>query len=484
MTPAEILAQGRLAQMGSEIFQLLVRGWEKLLGPEGPRLVPGGLTGAEGLTLLTVVLAVGILNRLIRAGLPRWARRQEDRGLGRRWVARLLRAGSPPVRLLLWLGGLYLVMAGLAGRTEIGWVASAWTRWIASWVAVGVLIGVGWLLLRVTREAELGLQEQARRSVLGWDDLLWGILGRGLRVLVPVLGLFWVTPLLGVPETLLEWFRTGGSLVLVGAFGWFLIQSVQVGQQALLSRFDISTADNLQARKVHTQVKVIARVLYVMIGVFTVASALMLFEEVRRLGTSLLASAGILGIVAGFAAQRTVANLFAGFQLALTQPVRLDDVVIVEGEWGRIEEITLTYVVIRIWDDRRLIVPLSYFIERPFQNWTRTTAEILGSVILWVDYTVPVDEVRRAVGEIVAKCPDWDRRFWNLQVTDTTDRAVQLRVLATAADASRAWNLRCEIREQLLAHLRIHYPDSLPRLRAELVPPPARGSSVSCPPPA
>jgi small-conductance mechanosensitive channel len=239
-------------------------------------------------------------------------------------------------------------------------------------------------------------------------------------------------------------------------------------EQFMLSKYDVSVADNLQARKVHTQVKVISKTVYFIIGIFTVASALMMFEEVRRVGTSILASAGVLGLIIGFAAQKTIANLFAGFQLAMTQPIRLDDVVIVESEWGRVEEITLTYVIVHIWDDRRLVVPLSYFIEKPFQNWTRVSANLLGSVFVWVDYTLPVAELRRGVQQIVEGCEDWDRRYWNLQVTDATERTMQIRVLATAADSGKAWNLRCEIREKIIGMIQNKYPQSLPKLRGDL----------------
>ncbi|MEI9864995.1 MAG: mechanosensitive ion channel domain-containing protein [Limisphaerales bacterium] len=207
---------------------------------------------------------------------------------------------------------------------------------------------------------------------------------------------------------------------------------------------------------------------YAVISLFTIASILMLFQEVRQFGTSILASAGVVGIVIGFAAQKTISNLFAGFQIAMTQPIRLDDVVIVENEWGRVEEITLTYVVIRIWDDRRLIVPLGYFIEKPFQNWTRTSADLLGSVFVWVDYTLPLDEVRQALKEIIEPHPLWDKRFWNLQVSDATERTMQLRVLATTADASKGWDLRCAIREQLIAYIQKNHPQSLPQFRTQI----------------
>ena len=193
----------------------------------------------------------------------------------------------------------------------------------------------------------------------------------------------------------------------------------------------------------------------------------MLFEQVRSLGASVLASAGVVGIIIGFAAQRTIANLFAGFQLALTQPIRMDDVVIVENEWGRIEEITLTYVVVRIWDMRRLIVPLSYFIEQPFQNWTRQAADILGTVFIHTDYTISVPALREELKRIVAQSSHWDGKVCVLQVTNATERSLELRALASSADASKAWDLRCEIREKLVGFVQKNYPARLPKVRAE-----------------
>jgi small-conductance mechanosensitive channel len=194
----------------------------------------------------------------------------------------------------------------------------------------------------------------------------------------------------------------------------------------------------------------------------------MSFEEFRRLGTGILASAGLAGLVVGLAAQKTLGNLLAGIQIAITQPIRIDDVVVVEGEWGRIEAITLTYVVVRIWDLRRLVLPISYFLEKPFQNWTRVSADVLGTVYLVVDYTVPVDEIRAQLDRIVRESNLWDRKVCGVQVTNASERGIEVRALVSAADSSKAWDLRCEVREKLITFLQDKYPGSLPRVRAEI----------------
>jgi small-conductance mechanosensitive channel len=206
----------------------------------------------------------------------------------------------------------------------------------------------------------------------------------------------------------------------------------------------------------------------VIIIITAVVAILMTFERVRQLGLSILASAGILGIIVGFAAQRSIATIFAGFQIAITQPIRIDDVVIVEGEWGWIEEITLTYVLVRIWDLRRLVVPTSYFLDKPFQNWTRRSADILGTVFLYVDYSVPVEEIRCELHRLLAASSQWDGKVWNVQVTNCTERTVELRCLMSAADSPSAWDLRCEIREKLIDYIRQHHPDAFPKLRARI----------------
>ena len=197
----------------------------------------------------------------------------------------------------------------------------------------------------------------------------------------------------------------------------------------------------------------------------------------RRLGTGLLTGVGVGGIIIGFAAQKSLGNLLAGFQIAFTQPIRIDDVLVVEGEWGRVEEITLTYVVLNIWDQRKLILPINYFIEKPFQNWTRTGAEILGTAFFYMDYTIPVDQLRTEFERLLSLSPLWDKRAQALQVTNTSERTIEVRTLMSAATSGAAFDLRCYIRENLIKYVREHHPDSLPKTRAVIENNPATASA-------
>ena len=257
------------------------------------------------------------------------------------------------------------------------------------------------------------------------------------------------------------------SLLLIGLVCWLLIKTTYVLEDYVLTRFNINVKDNLRARKIHTQFRVLKRIVIAVVSILALATCLMTFDRVRQLGTTILASAGVIGIVVGMAAQRTIATFIAGLQIAITQPIRVDDVVIVENEWGRIEEITLTYVVVRIWDLRRLVVPITYFIEKPFQNWTRVTADILGTVYLYVDYAVPIETIREELHRILKNSELWDKKVCVLQVTNTSERTVELRALMSAADASTAWSLRCQVREKLIDFIQKNYPEALPKLRTE-----------------
>jgi small-conductance mechanosensitive channel len=261
--------------------------------------------------------------------------------------------------------------------------------------------------------------------------------------------------------------RHFNGLLLIATVTWLLVRAISGFTEGLVAQHPYDVEDNLRARRLLTQARVLSRSTMSMVLVAGIAMMLMTFPGARQVGASLLASAGVIGIVAGLAAKPVFSNLIAGLQLALAQPIRIDDVLVVEGEWGRVEEITGTFVVLRIWDDRRLILPLSYFIEKPFQNWTRHSAQLLGSVFLHVDYAMPVAPLRAEVERIVKAAPEWDGRFFNLQVTDATERTMQLRVLCTAASSSLAFDLRCRVREALIDFMQREYPQYLPRLRVD-----------------
>ncbi|MEX0752849.1 MAG: mechanosensitive ion channel domain-containing protein [Xanthobacteraceae bacterium] len=258
-------------------------------------------------------------------------------------------------------------------------------------------------------------------------------------------------------------------LTVIGLIGWAAITALNTTANIYLLRFRVDTDDNLLARKHVTQVRILLRTLDALLIIITVSAALMTFEPVRQYGVSLFASAGVAGLVVGLAARPVLSNLLAGVQLAVTQPIRMDDVVVVEGEWGRIEEITATYVVVRVWDLRRLIVPLTYFIEKPFQNWTREGAAILAPVLLYLDYTAPLDRIREKAKEFTEQSPRWNRQVFNVQVTDAKEATMEVRVLVSANTASAAWDLRCELREKLIDFLQRDYPQALPRRRQEIV---------------
>ena len=233
----------------------------------------------------------------------------------------------------------------------------------------------------------------------------------------------------------------------------------------LVARNPIDVEDNLHARRIETQARVLSRSAMVLVMIGGIAMALMTFPGARQLGASLLASAGVLGIVGGLAARPVFSNLISGLQLALAQPLRIDDVLIVKGEFGRVEEITGTYVVMKLWDERRLIVPLQWFIENPFENWTRTGSQIMGSVFLWVDYATPMEPIRVEAKRLVEGATEWDKRVFNVMVTEANDRAIQVRVLVSSASSGKNFDLRCKVREGLVAFLAREYPQALPVVR-------------------
>ena len=332
-----------------------------------------------------------------------------------------------------------------------------WTLWF---LLVSVLVGVIGhsfvyrILLALTRRTKSTMDNLFVKHC--YRPLQWIAVFFVIRLFLP----------LKLSEEYLTIAKQGLSLLFIGLISFLLIKTTYVLDGYVINRFDIDQKDNLRARKVRTQLNVLKRIVIIVVSLLALGMMLMTFEKVRQLGTTILASAGIIGIVVGMAAQRTIGTFIAGLQIAFTQPIRIDDVVIVENEWGRIEEITLTYVVVKIWDLRRLVVPITYFIEKPFQNWTRCTADLLGTVYVHVDYTVPVDVVRAELQKILKDSELWDGKVCVLQVTNTSEHAIELRALMSASDASTAWNLRCYVRERLIEFIQKNHPESLPKLRA------------------
>jgi small-conductance mechanosensitive channel len=289
---------------------------------------------------------------------------------------------------------------------------------------------------------------------------------RPAQLLLPVVVLQMVWH--GAPDDLpfIGGVRHGNGLLLIAALTWLATAAVKGVANGVIALHPSDVVNNLHARSIHTQARVLSRIAMGGLLVVGISFMLMTFPGARQLGGSLLASAGVVGLVAGIAARPVFGNLIAGLQIALSQPLRIDDVLIVEGEWGRVEEITGTYVVLRIWDERRLIIPLQWFVENPFQNWTRTSADLTGSVFLWVDYTLPLEPLRREAQRLCEQSPDWDGRLCKLQVTEGGERGMQLRVLVTAASSGQCWDLRCHVREGLIDFIQREHPGALPQVRA------------------
>jgi small-conductance mechanosensitive channel len=339
--------------------------------------------------------------------------------------------------------------------------------WLPDWalslgvIAIAILLAL-WLHALVFRALErwVGGQDLFRRSLVSRT--------KGPARLAAIMGAVAlataVAPLAN--DRLVRQLMIVGIVILVG---WIANMALHVWMVLYLRRFKLDSEDNLLARKHVTQSRILQRVARVLLVILTVAAALMTFDDVRQVGVSLLASAGAASLVLGLALQPVLRNLMAGVQLAITQPIRIDDALVINGESGNVEEITSSYVVVRLWDWRRMIVPLGYFIEQPFQNLTRESSALIGTVFLYVDFTVPVEELRAEFERIVRASPLWDRRVVKLQVTDLKERTMEIRMLVSASTAGRASDLGCEVREKMIAYVQKRHPEALPRIRTDVI---------------
>jgi len=347
----------------------------------------------------------------------------------------------------------------LATGGEWGWAAGV----LLGAAALGLLVHIllSWVARRLLEHPDdtLPLRDAFLRRLPG-----------PMRILLPVVFAYGTVPAVRsqLPAGVEGAIGGGLHVLLIFTLTWVVVVALLAGEEAVATFYSMDAPDNLKARKIVTQVRILRRIATAILIVLAIGLVLLRYEPFRRLGAGILASAGIVGIVVGVAAQNTLSDLIAGIQIALTQPIRVDDVVIVEGEFGWIEEITLTYVVVRVWDRRRVVMPITHFVEKPFQNWTRTSADLIGSVFLHVDYRTPVPDLRDELRRIVEESEYWDGDVCALHVTNATERSVELRALASAEDAPQLWELRCEVREKLVAYLRDEHPDALPVVRAHI----------------
>jgi small-conductance mechanosensitive channel len=346
--------------------------------------------------------------------------------------------------------------------------------WLPDWLASAIIFAA---VTSVTLFAHRILFRLLTRLVES-KDLFWrslvSRLKRVVRLAMLVAGLSFgatVAPLTDMQSATVRHILLIFFIVLVA---WMARIVKHIWMTVYLRRFKLDAEDNLLARKHVTQTRIMERVADLLIVVVAISACMMTFDAVRQYGVSLLASAGVAGIVVGLALQPVLKNLFAGIQLAITQPIRIDDALLVEGEWGRVEEITSTYVVVQLWDWRRMILPLSYFIENPFQNWTRESSALIGTVMIYLDYSVPVAAIRKKVEEIAQGSKLWDRHVVNIAVTDFREAVMEIRILVSASNSGRTFDLRCEVREKLIDFIQREYPASLPRMRAVMSEPPAR----------
>ncbi len=327
-----------------------------------------------------------------------------------------------------------------------------------------------WLTMRIAGHAQ-------RRSTAKTDGLVLARVRRPLRAVFVAVSVAFVARILPMDDDIEELWKQILGFLVPALLGWLAVAALRAFQDVIEIRSDITVEDNLRARRKRTRAAILGRIGTFFIIFISVCLMLLSVPGIRSIGVTLMASAGIAGLVVGAAAQPALKNLIAGVQMAFTEPIRLDDVLIVDGEWGRVEQINLTFVVIKIWDERRLVVPVSKFLEQSFQNWTRETSQLMGSVFWYVDPSTDVPRLREKLAEVVKANPRWDGRFFNLQVTDMKADAVELRALMTAKNASVAFDLRCDVREAMLAYITAEMPEAMPRGRLLMAPDPVRGTA-------
>ncbi|MEV1289583.1 mechanosensitive ion channel domain-containing protein [Micromonospora sp. NPDC049679] len=335
-------------------------------------------------------------------------------------------------------------------------------------ILLGAGLGAGvlaWLFVLVVLKALKGRRYEAHLAEAKQNYQ------RSLAALFAIIAMYVALPLTGLPRKQLGPLRHLLLILLIVAVAWSLMKLLRVVEEALIHRYPVQElAKNPRARRLRTQIQIIRRLVASLLAVLALAFVLMTFAPVRVVGQSLLASAGLASIVFGIAAQGTLSHVLAGIQIAFTDALRVDDVVVLEGEWGHVENVQLTHVIVRSWDERRLVLPTTYFTTKPYQNWTRYESRVIGTIELQLDYTADIDNVRAETGRLLETNENWDHQYWVLETTETTPQGVTIRIAVSAPDGARVWWLRCQLREALIKYLRDQHPQWLPRTRSAYQP--------------
>lgn len=374
--------------------------------------------------------------------------------------------------LWLWGCGVYTLLAWhlnglLASALGPSWATPYRQAAILQAITILALSSLGGRLIYVTNRR---LRALAAGDSSHWESVVAVLCADSLQVGIPLVATIFALSRVGLPAYITANSRDIINALIILATGYLACRQVSLAADKIIQAHRVRGGVDVRSRALYTEVSALRKAILFVLAFLTVATAMIFCEPLRHLGTSLLASAGLITVLAGVVVQRSLGHLFAGFQLALTQPILLDDLVALEGELGKVEEITLAYVVIHLWDERRLVVPISYFLEKPFENWTRRSTELLGTVFLHFDYDVPVGELREEFYRYVETHPGWDRRVKSMVVTDAKETSIQIRALVSAADPDKLWSLRCDIREALISYVREKHPTHLVRTRVSVQP--------------
>jgi small-conductance mechanosensitive channel len=410
-------------------------------------------------------LFIIVLLRIVRRILKRIHREPKTNELQRYWIDGLLHAFRKGVGLFAWITALFLFVSPLLPHTAIALNSQAPFEIVSRLAEIGYFLSLVVFGYYAVRLVGGWLNQLAERQPRRWYDPTFPLVGQLIYYNFLLISFQYLIELLRLPGSAAAISSKVVAIVSILVNIMMLIQMVRALEDIALVRTENRGFDTYRYRGLQTRLRVLRQLIIFVLVIIAAAAILMNFDPVRQIGTGLLASAGVAGVIVGLAAQKSLSTIIAGLQIALTSPMKIDDVVVVDGEYGQIEEISLTYVVVRAWDQRRLILPITYFIDKSFQNWTRSSSELLGTVFLYVDYMVPIDELRAESKRLVSESTLWDKRVFAVQVTDWKTDSVEVRILVSAAAAAKLFDLRCEVREKLLAYLQRLEPSAFPRVR-------------------